>query len=403
LPESEVAGTYAARGVGRRFPRGLSFAVAATVLLAAAAAVWVGRFASESLRKKEIVEVEVLSAEQAELEGHERAVHNGERMQLSRLALKRGSLRLRLPSGVVLDLLGPVDGVFDGPARFHLARGGLNADVGERGKGFAVVTKAGEILDLGTRFGVNVSQAGEADIAVFSGEVRVHDCGIRSSNAFVTVSEGEALRLHVGRHADRLSTVPLRREETAMDTASESLTLADVTDNVKEADFRRFYGIVAGGMAEGTLAYTDKPNVAWRPLQGYAFPSELLGADAVRTFHTDRHDLDLKITLHFRQPSVVYVMHDARTPALDWLEEGFEDTGWRIRSGPWKPMPVVRDVAADASGEICVEYTVWRTEAPAGGSIELGSPHVCGEGGAKVMFGLAVKPLAANVREDGKS
>ena len=203
LPESEVAGTYAARGVGRRFPRGLSFAVAATVLLAAAAAVWVGRFASESLRKKEIVEVEVLSAEQAELEGHERAVHNGERMQLSRLALKRGSLRLRLPSGVVLDLLGPVDGVFDGPARFHLARGGLNADVGERGKGFAVVTKAGEILDLGTRFGVNVSQAGEADIAVFSGEVRVHDCGIRSSNAFVTVSEGEALRLHVGRHADR--------------------------------------------------------------------------------------------------------------------------------------------------------------------------------------------------------
>ena len=47
---------------------------------------------------------------------------------------------------------------------------------------------------------------------------------------------------------------------------------------------------------------------------------------------------------------------------------------------------------ADARGEIYIEYTVWRAHVPAGGSIELGPPHVRGEGGAKVMFGIAVKP-----------
>jgi hypothetical protein len=182
----------------------------------------------------------------------------------------------------------------------------------------------------------------------------------------------------------------------AMDMAGTAPAVASVTDNIEELEFRRFYGVVAGGMGSGALVYTDKTNVMWQPVEGAAFPSELLGADVVRTFHSDRHELDLKISLHVVQPSAVYVMHDARKPPLDWLERGFEDTGLRVRSGPWKLAPAVWDLTANSRGEVYVEYTVWRAHVPAGGRIELGPPHVVGEGGTKVMFGIAVKPHELN-------
>jgi hypothetical protein len=254
------------------------------------------------------------------------------------------------------------------------------------------VTRAGEITDLGTRFGVNVSESGQADVAVFSGEVRIRERRM----GVVTISEGEALRLHIGRRPDRLLTVPLKRGEMALGFAEPAPAVVSITDSIQDADFRRFYGVVAGGMEAGTLVYTDKPRVAWQPVEGEAFPSELLGADVVQTFHTDRHELDLKITLHPAQASMVYVMYDARTPALDWLEQGFEDTGLRVRSGPWKLMPAVWDLPANSRGEVYVEYAVWRAQVPAGGRIELGPPHVRGEGGAKVMFGIAVTPYELN-------
>jgi hypothetical protein len=386
LPESECAGVYALRGVGRRWGARLFLAVAAAVLLVALPTVWRGRSAHDGTRGA--VVAKVLSDEQAELEDRTASLHQGERLSVSRLRLKQGSLRLLLPSGVVLDLFGPAQGTFENPMRFRLAHGSLNVDVGERGKGFTVVTRAGEITDLGTRFGVNVNPGGQTDVAVFSGEVRIRERGM----GVVTISEGEALRLHAGRQADRLFTVPLKRAETTMNTAGPAPAVASVTDNIEDAEFRRFYGVVAGGMGPGTLVYTDKPNVMWQPVEGAAFPSELLGADVVRTFHSDRHELDLRIALHVVQASAVYVMHDARMPALDWLTQGFEDTGLRVRSGPWKLAPAVWDLTANTQGEVYVEYTVWRAQVPAGGSIELGPPHVRGEGGAKVMFGIAVKP-----------
>ncbi len=391
LPEGESVGPCATRHVGWRLGPRL-FLTAAAVLLVATTAVWLDRAAHHKTQQRSVVVAEVLSDEQAEFEGRTASVHQGERLTVSRLRLKRGALRLLLPSGVVLDVSGPARGVFENPMRFRLARGLVNVEVGQRGRGFTVVTAAGEITDLGTRFGVSVSPEGQTDVAVFSGEVRIRERGM----GVVTISEGEALRLHAGRQADRLITVPLKCEETTMNKAGRAPAVASVTDNIEDSEFRRFYGVVAGGMGAGMLVYTDKPDVMWQPVEGEAFPPELLGADVVRTFHTDRHELDLRITLHVAQPSAVYVMHDARTPALDWLERGFEDTGLRVRSGPWKLAPAVWELPANTRGEIYVLYTAWRVHVPAGGSVELGPPHVRGEGGAKVMFGIAVKPYEPN-------
>ncbi len=393
LPESESVGPRAIRGGRRLGPR--LFLAAAAVLLAATAAVWLGRPADDGTRSA--VVAEVLSNEQGQLEDQTTTIQQGKRLSVSGVRLKKGSLRLLLPSGVTLDLSGPAHGAFEGPMRFRLAQGSLNVDVGERGKGFTVVTGAGEITDLGTRFGVNVSRSGQTDVVVFSGEVRILEREMR----VVTVSEGEALRLHAGHQADRLLMVPLKRKEMALDPARAVPAVASITDNIEDSGYRRFYGIVAGGMGAGMLVYTDKPDVTWQPVEGAAFPSELLGADAIRTFHSDRHELDLAITLHLARASTVYVMHDARKPPLDWLEQGFEDTGLRVRSGPWKLAPAVWELTANTQGEIYVEYTVWRVHVPAGGSIELGPPHVRGEGGAKVMFGIAVKPYEPNADTHG--
>ncbi|OHB64156.1 MAG: hypothetical protein A2Y76_04115 [Planctomycetes bacterium RBG_13_60_9] len=379
----------------RRFGRVVSLAVAATVLLVTAVVVWVGRWAEDSTHDGCVI-AEVLSVDGAELEGRATAVRTGERLTISHLRLKEGSLRLQLASGVALDLSGSLEGAFEGPRRFRLVHGSLNAEVSERGKGFTVVTTVGEVTDLGTRFGMNVTPNGQADIAVFSGRVRVRESRTGPANAGMTIRAGEALRLQVGREAARLLTVPLKREEMVLDLGRAAPAVAAVTDNIEDSSFRRFYGVIAGGMGTGTLVYTDKPDVAWQPADGHAFPSELLGADVVRTFHCDRHELDLEISLHLAQPAAVYVMHDARTPALDWLERGFEDTGLRVRSGPWKLAPAVWDLPANTRGEVYVEYTVWRAQVPAGGRLELGPPHVRGEGGAKVMFGIAVKPCESN-------
>jgi hypothetical protein len=391
LPEGKSVGPCAARHVGWRLGPRL-FLAAAAVLFVATVAVWLDRSAHDRTQQQSVVLAEVLSDERAEFEGRTASVHQGDRLTVSRLRLKQGALRLRLPSGVVLELSGPAQGAFESPMRFRLARGSLNVDVGKRGRGFTVVTGAGEITDLGTRFGVTVNPGGQTDVAVFSGEVRIRERGM----GVVTISEGEALRLHAGRQADRLFTVPLKRDKTTMNTAGPAPAVASVTDNIEDSEFRRFYGIVAGGMGPGTLVYTDKYWPRWQPVEGEVFPPELLGADVVQTFHNDRHELDLKISLHVVQPSAIYVMHDARKPPLDWLERGFEDTGLRVRSGPWKLAPAVWDLTANSRGEVYVEYTVWRAYVPAGGRIELGPPHVVGEGGDKVMFGIAVKPLDLN-------
>jgi len=389
LPETESVVPCATCGVRRRLGPRL-FLAAAFVLLVATVAVWLGRSADDGAPSA--VVAEVLSNEQGELEDQTTTIQQGERLSVSGVRLKKGPLRLLLPSGVTLDLSGPAQGAFEGPMRFRLTQGSLNVDVGQRGKGFTVVTGAGEITDLGTRFGVNVSPGGQTDVAVFSGEVRIRE----REMGVVTISEGEALRLHAGHRGDRLLMVPLKRREMALDPARAAPAVASVTDNIEDSDYRRFYGVVAGGMGAGMLVYTDKPGVMWQPVDGAAFPAELLGADVVRTFHSDRHELDLKVTLDVSQRSAVYVMHDARKPPLDWLEQGFEDTGLRVRSGPWELTPAVWDLTANAQGKIYVEYTVWRAQVPAGGRIELGPPHVRGEGGAKVMFGVAVKPHELN-------
>ena len=339
---------------------------------------------------KEVV-AKIMHVADLDMAGQTEPIEVGDLLTLSTVDVTQGSLRLKLSSGVQLELMGPLSGRFESPMRLHLRYGRLNADVGKDGKGFTVVTKAGEIIDLGTQFGVDVPEDGQAQVSVFSGQVRVE--GQRSRS--LTVGKGEALSLRAGKKPRRLTSVNLKSHEMQLDAMGKSGLIESVTDTITAQDFRRFYGIVPEGMAEGTIVYTDRARVVWTTRPGESFPPELLGADVVRPFHYDRNQRNMGITLNLTEPSVVYVLRDARKRPLEWLKQEFRRTDMRVSAGGWKSTsPVVRDVERDAQGRILLDYVVWRKEVAAG-LVTLGPPHGSKQGGAGpgAMYGIAVKAM----------
>tara|TARA_R110002095_G_scaffold115473_4_gene100735 strand:- start:1497 stop:2933 length:1437 start_codon:yes stop_codon:yes gene_type:complete len=85
--------------------------------------------------------------------------------------LNQGILRLKMNSGVEV--------LVAGPARFHLlssnelflSQGTMTADVPQRAIGFEIQSSHMKIVDLGTRFGFFVDEAGGAEVHVFQGAV----------------------------------------------------------------------------------------------------------------------------------------------------------------------------------------------------------------------------------------
>jgi len=91
-----------------------------------------------------------------------------------RVRLAKGEARVRLPSGVELALLGPLEMEIDDGMDVRLAKGRLVAWVPQRASGFTVRTAELEIWDIGTVFGVSAGE-GRADVFVFKGSVQVNE------------------------------------------------------------------------------------------------------------------------------------------------------------------------------------------------------------------------------------
>jgi len=400
LPDSETVGVCKRSVQVRRRLYLMLLALAASVLCVVSLLL----FRRNNGGRDTISEVsaKVLYTENLHLEGHVSEVQVGDRLILSHVRLRRGLFCLELSTGVKLELIAPFTGDFAGPTRLHLVSGRLNADVGKHGRGFTVVTQAGEVVDLGTGFGVDVTENGGARVAVFSGQVRVKETGQAKTSNSLTVLDGEALSLQKGKKPGRLSSVNIRAHKMELDAGGTSDLIESVTDNIEDKDFRKFYGIVTNGMAEGTIAYTNRVGVAWMAKPETSFPQQLLGADVVCPFHMDRMRSDLNVTLHLKKPCTVYVLWDKRRRPLPWLRDNFRRTDLRLCSGSWgkSTMPVVRRVAPDAQGRILLEYKVWCKDVPESGPFTLGSPHsreARRRRGGFAMYGVVVQPLR---RED---
>lgn len=82
-----------------------------------------------------------------------------------------GTLELVTIRGAHVVIEAPARFRFESIQRLRLDTGRLAADVPPSAKKFTVVTPTGEVVDLGTKFGVDVSQNGQSEVHVFQGEV----------------------------------------------------------------------------------------------------------------------------------------------------------------------------------------------------------------------------------------
>lgn len=125
--------------------------------------------------------------------------------------LDAGALPLVTSKGVRLVIEAPATFQFESATKLRLQRGRLTAEVPPSGKGFTVVTPSGEAVDLGTRFGVDVPEAGDAEVHVFQGVVLAQAKQDRQRR----LGTGHAVALTSKGSADRTlrSTAFIQREE----------------------------------------------------------------------------------------------------------------------------------------------------------------------------------------------
>lgn len=95
----------------------------------------------------------------------------GLRMRSEVQRIDSGTVKLTTRRGAELVIEAPAVFRFESEQRLHLEKGRLSADVPPSAKGFTVVTPDGDAVDLGTRFGVDVTGQGRSEIHVFEGEV----------------------------------------------------------------------------------------------------------------------------------------------------------------------------------------------------------------------------------------
>ncbi len=316
----------------------------------------------------------------------------GQRVPLGDIVLKTGSVRLQLANGVQLDLEAPMQAHFESAMRLRLSRGQLSADVGEHGKGFTVVTDAGEVVDYGTRFGVEAAEDGSAQVAVFSGSVGLRNTSDIAANLVpMTLTEGDAVALHRSKKTKRLQSVRLSANRSGFgQPASSSDLVADVSDNMATPGFNRFYGVVSHGMADGAPAYTDNNRLHWRALPGKEFPQELVGADTLRTFQSTRHRDSFQLQFKVTHPAIVYLVWDSRVPAPEWLQAQYAPTPLEIQCGQWKTRnrkPKAVDLPQNSDGFLT--FSVWKRQATAQETLHFG-PMPRSD---RAMYAVALKSI----------
>ena len=171
---------------------------------------------------------------------------------MSGLQFTHGNLQMRLVSGVVLDVAGPVEMQFVNAMYVRVVRGQVTADVGEDGKGIIVDTEQTQVVDPGTKFGVDVAASGHMDVVVFQGVVELFERSSKRApdSRMTRPVEGEAVRVDERQQMSRIMNVTpgVKSGEWATRDGDGGSVIASVRDNLRDPAARNFYPIVAGGL-----------------------------------------------------------------------------------------------------------------------------------------------------------
>ncbi|MEL6795409.1 MAG: LamG-like jellyroll fold domain-containing protein [Planctomycetota bacterium] len=108
----------------------------------------------------------------------------------STLDVPEGTLQFRTEVGALVTVTGPAEFSVEGPNRVGVQSGSLYANVGPSAVGFTVDVPSGRIVDLGTAFAVDVTDAGTS-VMVDEGSVRLEAAGAVP----LVLGEGDAGRV----------------------------------------------------------------------------------------------------------------------------------------------------------------------------------------------------------------
>ncbi len=118
----------------------------------------------------------------------------GDSMPPGKWDLVSGTVEIQFYSGASVTLQAPAELEILSENGGILHRGRLRADVPPHAYGFSIKTAAVELVDLGTSFGMNVTDDAETEIHVFDGEVELFGKGAQP-----TIGKGDLLTAGQGR------------------------------------------------------------------------------------------------------------------------------------------------------------------------------------------------------------
>lgn len=131
-------------------------------------------------------------------------------------SIPRGDLKL-LKGHVELEFFSGASIILEGPAHLELTSkdggvlhsGKLRAQVPEHAHGFTIVSSDIELVDLGTSFGMEVSELTGTQVQVFEGEVEIFDPGSkRSSGHGEKLLKGEGRRISLSSGKSSIDLTP---------------------------------------------------------------------------------------------------------------------------------------------------------------------------------------------------
>ena len=121
--------------------------------------------------------------------------------------LESGSIDLLFADGAKVSVSGPAQFDLKSTRHLHLESGNLVAQIPDEALGFIVTSPQSEVVDLGTEFGLSVSNAGLTDVHVLDGLVEV-----LPADAAVSATPGKGVMIAEG-HARRFRGEPDKSPE----------------------------------------------------------------------------------------------------------------------------------------------------------------------------------------------
>ena len=112
-------------------------------------------------------------------------------------AISAGQLQLIFTNGAEVILTGPAVFESQGPEHLAVRYGACSVYAPDGAEGFTVETPLSQVVDYGTRFSVNVSEAGNTDVQVIEGETDVQPVKFKSDSQIKSqrLTRGMAQRL----------------------------------------------------------------------------------------------------------------------------------------------------------------------------------------------------------------